>query len=64
MKLVISRKGKLTENRMLLIIQKAIDEQIGEYYEVVNRVYFYEGQTSVPLWPGQQCAWVDEWDPR
>ena len=62
MKLVINRKGKLTENRMLLIIEKAIDAQLGEIWEVVKRTHFYEGQTSVPLWPNQECAWADEWN--
>lgn len=63
MKLVINRKGKLTENRMLLIIEKAIDDQLGEFWAIIKRAYLYEGQTSVPLQENQQCAWTNEWDP-
>jgi len=64
MRLVINRKGKLTENRMLLIIEKMDSDiiEVGEAWAVVGRTYFYEGQTSVPLWPRQQCCWADECD--
>lgn len=61
MRLRINRQGKLVEQRRLLIIEKTEVQNIGEAWVVVKHHYFNEGETSVPLWPGQQCAWADEW---
>jgi len=59
MKIIINLRGKLVENRMLLIMERSIDTHL---WEIIKLTYFYEGQTSVPLWPNQQCAWADEWN--
>jgi hypothetical protein len=61
MRLRINRQGKLVEQRKLLIMEKIEFPYIGGDWMVVKHHYFKEGETSVPLWPGQHCCWADEW---
>ena len=61
MKLTINCKGKLTENRLFLILEKFGTDDAGDKWAIVDRQYLYENSMIV-VEHNQQAVCADTVD--